>query len=357
MLADVPAGVEGSGARLLAAPAAAILPGLRPVHALLPPSAAEVGTPQRARLNGGPGGGGFGTWTWVSGRRALLDRKTFGCPMTGTIRERPSSQGVELPSGVPARPGALPMRARTSIGVSCLYAVQGPGLGRARGDSLRVGLLLVLLILKALLAVRRRKRQAMEREYLSTTVLSTIIKLALPGAILVDVAGDFRPLDEQLGAGTEASVDVAQSAGPGIAARLGCPEVVAIKKLRADKYPAGVPRPLPEHGGPDITTFVGLNAMSVPCAAPEVLPSGVPPWTGGHLFPAEVYSASVILFKCLTRMVPWPGKSIAEIMAAVFDGSRPVANPLAGDVTNLAQAGWQKGPGRRPPAGEWRYFR
>ncbi|KCV68066.1 TKL protein kinase [Fonticula alba] len=110
-------------------------------------------------------------------------------------------------------------------------------IGLAVGLSLGLLLLLILLVLLVLFLVRRRREQAIGKapaDDEDATMLNTIVELALPGAILVDVAVDFRALDETLGAGTQASVYAAQSVGAGIAARLGCPEVVAVKRMKAE---------------------------------------------------------------------------------------------------------------------------
>ncbi|KCV68133.1 TKL protein kinase [Fonticula alba] len=66
------------------------------------------------------------------------------------------------------------------------------------------------------------------------TVMNTMLELSLPGSILVSIANDFAPLNEEaLGAGTQASVYAARAVGAGISDRLGCPGTVAIKQLKA----------------------------------------------------------------------------------------------------------------------------
>ncbi|KCV67813.1 TKL protein kinase [Fonticula alba] len=136
---------------------------------------------------------------------------------------------------------------------SCADLCVGPGRADCRGPrgrpgssvGLAVGLavgLLLLAILLVLLAVLLRRHRAAARatgsKSLDTedaTMLNTIVELALPGALLVSVDMDFRPLaDKQLGAGTQASVYAAQAVGAGVGARLGCPDVVAVKRMKAD---------------------------------------------------------------------------------------------------------------------------
>ncbi|KCV68124.1 TKL protein kinase [Fonticula alba] len=111
-------------------------------------------------------------------------------------------------------------------------------IGLAVGLGVGLLVLLVLLILLVLFCVRRRAKAGpgapKELDAEDATMLNTIVELALPGAILVGVDTDFRPLDEQLGAGTQASVYAAQAVGAGIGARLGCPDVVAVKKMRTE---------------------------------------------------------------------------------------------------------------------------
>ncbi|KCV67557.1 TKL protein kinase [Fonticula alba] len=358
---------------------------------------------------------------------------------------------------------------------SCTGPEEGDCVSSSRPKSSRVGLavglsvglllLLILLVLLVLFLVRRRRGQATAKapaDDEDATELNTIVELALPGAILVDVAVDFRPLDETLGAGTQASVYAAQAVGAGIVARLGCPEVVAVKKMRIEAmqpvhhalfqnevalmwllrehghivrlfgYSARPPAIVLERFDGDLDTllhsevplsdlqladicqqwaagleamhahgvahcdlkpgnvfvsrtaaswraalgdlgtsknlsadrssallsaFPELNAMSVPYAGPEVLQAfrRSAPLDRGHFFPADVYSASVMLYECLTRAAPWPGMDAGQITAAVLGGSRPRvaglpgAGPLAA-ARDLIEAGWQAEPGRRPPA-------
>ncbi|KCV69789.1 TKL protein kinase [Fonticula alba] len=111
----------------------------------------------------------------------------------------------------------------------------GSRLGLALGLSLGLLLLLVLIMLLVLCIVRRRAQAGLRAKEAGdaedATMLNTILEMALPGAILVDVGMDFRPLDESLGSGAQASVHAAQSVGAGIMGRLGCPATVAIKQL------------------------------------------------------------------------------------------------------------------------------
>ncbi|KCV68134.1 TKL protein kinase [Fonticula alba] len=113
--------------------------------------------------------------------------------------------------------------------------------GLALGLGIGLGLLMLLLLLVALLVLLWRYRRAaksggMDRmDDEDATVMNTIVELSLPGSILVSIANDFAPLDEQLGAGTQASVFAARAVGAGISDRLGCPGTVAIKQLKAER--------------------------------------------------------------------------------------------------------------------------
>ncbi|KCV69782.1 hypothetical protein H696_03227 [Fonticula alba] len=82
-------------------------------------------------------------------------------------------------------------------------------IGLAVGLAVGLLLLLILLILLVLFCVRRRTKAGpaapKDLDAEDATMLNTIVELALPGAILVGVDTDFRPLDETLGAGTQAS--------------------------------------------------------------------------------------------------------------------------------------------------------
>ncbi|KCV69803.1 TKL protein kinase [Fonticula alba] len=114
--------------------------------------------------------------------------------------------------------------------------------------------LLLLLLLVVLLLVRRYRRSAdaaARRKGAAAgdpgldadaTVLNTMVELSLPGSMMVNLAGDFAPLNEgPLGSGTQATVFAARAVGAGISDRLGCPATVAVKQLRAPA--AGGPAP------------------------------------------------------------------------------------------------------------------
>ncbi|KCV68063.1 TKL protein kinase [Fonticula alba] len=101
-------------------------------------------------------------------------------------------------------------------------------------------LLMLLVLLWVLLFVRRRRQHALDKDPAAgaddehSTVMNTIVELSLPGRILVNVAQDFAPVGgDPLGAGTQASVFVARAVRAGIGRRLGCPDVVAIKQMKA----------------------------------------------------------------------------------------------------------------------------
>ncbi|KCV68128.1 TKL protein kinase [Fonticula alba] len=111
--------------------------------------------------------------------------------------------------------------------------------GLALGLGLGLGLLLLLLLGLAIFLMLRLRRgpkpPAGGEPDENSTVLNTIVEISLPGAILVDVLLDFQPLDgPALGAGAQASVFAARPIGTGLAARLGCPDTVAIKQMRVD---------------------------------------------------------------------------------------------------------------------------
>ncbi|KCV69786.1 hypothetical protein H696_03231 [Fonticula alba] len=239
----------------------------------------------------------------------------------------------------------------------------GPGtgarrLGLAIGLSVGLLLLLILLILLVLFCVRRRAGRAATGKDLAdaedATMLNTIVELALPGAILVGVDTDFRPLDEQLGAGTQASVYAAQAVGAGIVARLGCPDVVAVKKMRTEAMST-------DRSSVLVNTLPELNAMTVRYAAPEVIGAfqrGISLDRAAFL-PADIFSAAVMLLECLTRAVPWPDLDMQGIVSAVKAGQRPDtgALPTSGAFSNagdLVAAAWQADAGRRPLAASFR---
>ncbi|KCV68138.1 TKL protein kinase, partial [Fonticula alba] len=108
-------------------------------------------------------------------------------------------------------------------------------LGLGIGLGLLLLLLLLLLVLFLLLRLRRQRGAPTKTDDdEDATVLNTMLELSLPGSILVSIANDFAPLnEEQLGAGTQASVFAAHAVGAGISDRLGCPSTVAIKQLKA----------------------------------------------------------------------------------------------------------------------------
>ncbi|KCV68388.1 TKL protein kinase [Fonticula alba] len=135
---------------------------------------------------------------------------------------------------------------------SCSDACTGPGEhecrppGRSAGRSvalavgLAAGLLVVVLLLLglALWYIRQRgKKLAVARAATleeDATMLNTIVELALPGAIVVDVDGDFAPeTGAPMGSGAQARVYAGRAVGAGISARLGCPETVAIKRMKS----------------------------------------------------------------------------------------------------------------------------
>ncbi|KCV68129.1 TKL protein kinase [Fonticula alba] len=143
-------------------------------------------------------------------------------------------------------PGCLPCHARCKAcsgpGPGDCTSVAGPSRGRlALGLGLGLGLLLLVLLLLLVVLLflrlrRRRRAPSKARDDEDATVMNTIVELSLPGSILVSIASDFSPLNEDaLGAGTQASVYAARAVGAGISDRLGCPGTVAIKQLKAER--------------------------------------------------------------------------------------------------------------------------
>ncbi|KCV69796.1 TKL protein kinase [Fonticula alba] len=302
----------------------------------------------------------------------------------------------------------------------------------------------------------------------NATVLNTMVELSLPGSILVSITNDFAPLDEQLGAGTQASVFAARAVGAGISDRLGCPATVAIKQLKAARmtptqfslfqnevalmwllrdapnvvrlygYSEQPPALVMERYQTDLSTLLHseiplaepvllgivlqwasgleamhlqgiahcdlkpanifltrqpdgawsaalgdlgtsrslntdrstalinqapeLNAMTARYAAPEVLVAFQRrrPLGAESLLAADIYSAAIMLWECLTRSVPWKGLGFDEIIAAVLADRRPdqaaLASggsriPLATDLLGLA---WDSRPHARPMAAAFR---
>ncbi|KCV68376.1 serine/threonine protein kinase [Fonticula alba] len=370
---------------------------------------------------------------------------------------------------------------------SCAESCTGPGVegckspGRS-GNSriglaigLSVGLLLLLLLLILLAALwlffaRRRGTRPMKPANgglhdEDATMMNTLLELALPGAILVSVDADFAPVAEQpMGAGAQASVFAARAIGAGISARLGCPETVAIKRMKADAmkpthvamfhneialmwslrqhgnivrlygYSEAPPAIVMERFDTDLRTlllsavplsqlellhicrewatgleamhahgvahcdlkpanvFVSqgssaagswqvalgdlgtsrnlstvrssalldtmpqLNALSVRYASPEVIVAirRKAPLDPELFFPADIYSAAIMLHECLSQATPWPSLGLQDIMLAVIGGTRPEVAALTVDAADLVQAAWQENPSRRPSAAVFR---
>ncbi|KCV67318.1 TKL protein kinase, partial [Fonticula alba] len=386
----------------------------------------------------------------------------------------PGTFGQEGPLSPVCAPCHVKCRACTGPGAEDCSRVPGSRsshVGLAVGLSLGLLFLLILLLLLVLFLVRRHAGMAATgkdpADAEDATMLNTIVELALPGAILVGVDTDFRPLDEQLGAGTQASVYAAQAIGAGIAARLGCPDVVAVKKMRPEamapvhhamfQNEVALMWLLREHGHivrlfgyseqppaivmerfdtdldtllhsevplsslqladicqqwasgleamhahgiahcdlkpgnvfasqrPDggwraalgdlgtsrnlntdrssvlVNTMPELNAMTVRYAAPEVIAAFLQgaPLDRRHFFPADVYSAAVMLLECITRTGPWPGLALDQIVAAVQADGRPDTAPLPADgplasVRDLVQVAWHSQADRRPAAAIFR---
>ncbi|KCV68773.1 serine/threonine protein kinase [Fonticula alba] len=108
----------------------------------------------------------------------------------------------------------------------------------ALGLGVGLGLLLLLLLLALAICLLWRLRRApapkpSDDPDENSTVLNTLVELSLPGAIQVDLGMDFTPIDTALGTGAQATVFAARAVGAGISARLNCPDIVAIKQLKA----------------------------------------------------------------------------------------------------------------------------
>ncbi|KCV68135.1 TKL protein kinase [Fonticula alba] len=360
-------------------------------------------------------------------------------------------------------------RCRACVGPTGADCASGDNPARRRlALGLGIGCGLLLLLLLAVLVffllrrlLRQRRASAKEHDDEDATVMNTMLELSLPGSILVSIASDFAPLDEQLGAGTQASVFAARAVGAGISDRLGCPGTVAIKQLKAARMtPAQVtlfqnevalmwllrdapnivrlygyseqpPAIVMERFDTDLASLLHsdvpldqgtildicqqwasgleamhtqgiahrdlkpgnvfasqrpdgswtaalgdlgtsrnlntdrsstlvsqapeLNAMTARYAAPEVLAAFQRrrPLAPELLLPADIYSAAVMLWECLTRMVPWAGMNFEHIMLDVVAGKRPAVPPDA-PLGDLLRMGWDSSPHSRPLAASLR---
>ncbi|KCV69798.1 TKL protein kinase [Fonticula alba] len=373
-----------------------------------------------------------------------------------------------------ATPGCRPCHAGCSacVGPEKADCIDSPSPREALALGLGVGLgllaLLLLVLAMVVLCLRlRRTRQGARKpppDDADATVLNTMVELSLPGSILVSITNDFAPLDEQLGAGTQASVYAAHAVGAGISDRLGCPATVAIKQLRAERlkptqvvlfqnevalmwllrdapnvvrlygYSDQPPAIVMERFDTDLATllhsevplgqaalldicqqwasgleamhaqgiahcdlkpgnvFVSrrpdgswtaalgdlgtsrnlhtdrsstlvteppeLNAMTARYAAPEVLSAFQRrrPLDRDLYMPADIYSATIMLWECLTRTVPWDGMDFERISAGVLAGARPDAAAAAapGPLADLLPLGWDSNPPSRPLAASFR---
>jgi len=90
---------------------------------------------------------------------------------------------------------------------------------------------------------------------------------------------------------------------------------------------------------------------------------GTPAWTAPEMFhgqaaspyPSDTYSLGVVLWEISTRSVPWQGKKIADIIAAVgFRQERPgepTDSPVP-QIQNAIRGCWEHKPEDRPTAQE-----
>ncbi|KCV68768.1 TKL protein kinase [Fonticula alba] len=109
-----------------------------------------------------------------------------------------------------------------------------------------------------------------------------------------------------------------------------------------------------------VTDAPALNALTARYAAPEVL-TAVQRRRGLEmelLLPADIFSAAIMLWECLTRTTPWAGKTFEEITADVLFGHRPDLGALRTESNtpqvDLLQMAWDANPHVRPVAASFR---
>ncbi|KCV68130.1 serine/threonine protein kinase [Fonticula alba] len=349
----------------------------------------------------------------------------------------------------------------------------GLGVGLGLLFLLVLGLVVFFLVWRPGRRAARTNKAADLDADASATVLNTIMELSLPGHIHLGL-DHFAPLPEEtLGAGTQAAVFAARCVGAGTADRLGCPPVVAVKRLKADRLTAtqatlfqneialmwmlrehpnvvrlygyseqppaivmerfqtdlgtllhsAVPLDLPalvdlchqwiagleamhtngvahcdlkpgnvfvSQAGPAWRAAIGdlgasrnlsnrssalvagvpeLNALTARYAAPEIFDAMTRrrPLDRALLLPADIFSAGIMLWECLSRQLPWKGFKFASISSSVGAGIRPdlslvlaseraatppTANP--GPAMDAIQAAWVQDPHARPVASHFR---
>ncbi|KCV69790.1 TKL protein kinase [Fonticula alba] len=120
----------------------------------------------------------------------------------------------------------------------------------AIGLGIGFGLLFLLMFLALILFLMLRLRRDQGLKELVDELdevspdLGPISDPTPPGTLRVDLAADFTPLRTPLGTGRHSTIFAARAVGGGTTTRLGCPDIVAIKLMKADAPDADVARRL-----------------------------------------------------------------------------------------------------------------
>ncbi|KCV71600.1 TKL protein kinase [Fonticula alba] len=128
------------------------------------------------------------------------------------------------------------------------------------------------------------------------------------------------------------------SPGPGAGWRAALRDLGTSRNLNANRMSALVSR-APE-----------LNALTARYAGPEVLAAfrhkrSMDP---ALFLMADVYSAAIMLWECLTRRLPWAGMGFEDIASSVLAGERPAVS-FSGPLADLLAMAWDGEPHSRPP--------